>query len=299
MPDETTATDVMRRDLFVGRQRELETLWAALEGALAGRGGMVMLVGEPGIGKTRTAQQFAAHAAQRGAPVFWGRCYEEPGAPPSVSVPRTRARNRSSARRGLLSRCRAVAPAPLSNTLGELSRHPRFNRLRLRGLSREDVGSFLEGVFGRPPAAEKDALALNARMGARPWLSHTQYDYATMLLARGQAGDREKAVALLDEAMASARALGMHALEERITVQMEPLAARPQTMQAYPNDLSPRGVEVLRLLAVGKSNRDIADTLCISLNTVATHVRNILSKTGSANRTEAAAYALRQDLVEE
>jgi predicted ATPase len=56
MPDETTATDVMTRDLFVGRQREMETLSAALEGALAGRGGMVMLVGEPSIGKTRTAQ---------------------------------------------------------------------------------------------------------------------------------------------------------------------------------------------------------------------------------------------------
>ena len=82
MPDETTATDVMTRDLFVGRQREMETLSAALEGALAGRGGMVMLVGEPGIGKTRTAEQFAARAAQHGAQVFWGRCYEEPGAPP-------------------------------------------------------------------------------------------------------------------------------------------------------------------------------------------------------------------------
>ena len=61
-------------------------------------------------------------------------------------------------------------------------------------------------------------------------------------------------------------------------------------------DLSQREVEVLHLLAVGKSNREIADALCISLNTVATHVRNILTKTGTANRTEAAAYALRRGL---
>jgi DNA-binding NarL/FixJ family response regulator len=54
---------------------------------------------------------------------------------------------------------------------------------------------------------------------------------------------------------------------------------------------------VLRLIAAGKSTRDIADALCISLNTVATHVRNILTKTGCANRTEAAAYALRHDLT--
>jgi len=53
---------------------------------------------------------------------------------------------------------------------------------------------------------------------------------------------------------------------------------------------------VLRLVAAGKSNREIADALCISLNTVATHVRNILTKTGTANRTEAAAYALRHGL---
>ena len=53
---------------------------------------------------------------------------------------------------------------------------------------------------------------------------------------------------------------------------------------------------MLRLVAAGKSNREIADALCISLNTVATHVRNILTKTGTANRTEAAAYALRHGL---
>jgi DNA-binding NarL/FixJ family response regulator len=62
--------------------------------------------------------------------------------------------------------------------------------------------------------------------------------------------------------------------------------------------LSQREVEVLRLVATGKSNREIADALYISLNTVATHVRNILTKTGTANRTEAAAYALRQGLRE-
>lgn len=65
------------------------------------------------------------------------------------------------------------------------------------------------------------------------------------------------------------------------------------------DDLSPREVDVLRLIAAGKSNQEIADTLCISLNTVATHVRNILAKTGSANRTEAAAYAMRCGILAE
>ena len=68
--------------VFVGRQREMAELTAALDDALSGRGRLVMLMGEPGIGKTRTAQELASHAQQRGAQVLWGRCAEEQGAPP-------------------------------------------------------------------------------------------------------------------------------------------------------------------------------------------------------------------------
>jgi pimeloyl-ACP methyl ester carboxylesterase/DNA-binding CsgD family transcriptional regulator len=57
------------------------------------------------------------------------------------------------------------------------------------------------------------------------------------------------------------------------------------------NELSEREVQVLRLLAAGKSNQQIADELVISLNTVRRHVSNIFDKTGSANRTQAAAHA--------
>ena len=54
-----------------------------------------------------------------------------------------------------------------------------------------------------------DALALNTRMGARPWVAYTQYDYATMLLARNQPGDQEKAQELLALALTTAHELGM------------------------------------------------------------------------------------------
>ena len=66
---------------------------------------------------------------------------------------------------------------------------------------------------------------------------------------------------------------------------------------APPGDLSAREIEVLRLLAAGRSNPQIAGELVISLNTVQHHVSNILTKTGCANRTEAAAYAHRHALV--
>jgi predicted ATPase/DNA-binding NarL/FixJ family response regulator len=73
-------------------------------------------------------------------------------------------------------------------------------------------------------------------------------------------------------------------------------AARDAAALASPGGLSPRETEVLRLVAHGKSNREIADALVISLNTVARHVSNIFDKVGAANRTEAAAYAHRHRL---
>ena len=68
--------------IFVGRQREIAGLTAALDSSMTGHGRLVMLVGEPGIGKTRTAQELALEAEARGAQVIWGRCYEEDGTPP-------------------------------------------------------------------------------------------------------------------------------------------------------------------------------------------------------------------------
>jgi DNA-binding CsgD family transcriptional regulator len=144
----------------------------------------------------------------------------------------------------------------------------------------------------------EDALAMNTRMGARPSLAHTQHKYANMLLARNQSGDRGEATALLNVALSTARELGMRALESRLTVREEQKSSPALTTPASLASLSQRELELLRLLATGKSNQEIADALFISLNTVATHVRNILTKTGCINRTEAAAYALRHGLHE-
>jgi class 3 adenylate cyclase/tetratricopeptide (TPR) repeat protein len=67
--------------VFVGREREMERLLAGLEDSLAGRGRLLMLVGEPGIGKTRTAQELVTYARLRGARVLIGRSFEGEGAP--------------------------------------------------------------------------------------------------------------------------------------------------------------------------------------------------------------------------
>lgn len=67
---------------FVGREEELARLKRALQGAVAGTGRMEMLVGEPGIGKTRLTEELAAFAESTGVRVLNGRCYEAGGTPP-------------------------------------------------------------------------------------------------------------------------------------------------------------------------------------------------------------------------
>jgi DNA-binding CsgD family transcriptional regulator len=139
------------------------------------------------------------------------------------------------------------------------------------------------------------ALAMNQKIGAHVPLAHTRHDYATMLLARDAPGDRDRAMDLLRLSLESSRAMGMRALEERMAARLAQLA--PQRPVPASDELTLREIEVLGLVAIGRSNADIAMVLEISLNTVATHVRNILAKTGCANRTEAAAYAMRNGLA--
>ncbi len=68
-------------NIFVGREREVAALRGAVDEVVAGRGRLVMLAGEPGIGKTRLADETANYAAANGLRVLWGRCWEGGGAP--------------------------------------------------------------------------------------------------------------------------------------------------------------------------------------------------------------------------
>lgn len=67
---------------FVGRESELERLATSLAETAVGRGGLVLVLGDPGIGKTRTTEELADRARREGMDVVWGHCYEGDWAPP-------------------------------------------------------------------------------------------------------------------------------------------------------------------------------------------------------------------------
>jgi hypothetical protein len=74
--DQPEQNPVYRR-AFVGREPELRQLQAAFDRAASGRGSLVMVVGEPGIGKTSLCEQLATYAVVRGGTTLVGHCYEE------------------------------------------------------------------------------------------------------------------------------------------------------------------------------------------------------------------------------
>ena len=67
---------------FVGREPERGLLGRLVDGAVAGRGGLVAIAGEPGIGKTRLTEEAAEQAVCRGMRVLVGHCEERRGSPP-------------------------------------------------------------------------------------------------------------------------------------------------------------------------------------------------------------------------
>jgi DNA-binding CsgD family transcriptional regulator len=104
------------------------------------------------------------------------------------------------------------------------------------------------------------------------------------------------ALSLSQESINITNDLGMKPLHERAVALLEQAKSMPAQVSVYPAGLTQREAEVLRLIASGKTDREIADELIISIRTVGNHVRNILNKTDSVNRTDATAFAVRHDL---
>jgi predicted ATPase len=153
----------------VGREAELAQLHEGFDRAMSGEGSLVMVVGEPGIGKTSLCDQLATYVALRGGKILAGHCYEEG----SLSLPYLAfveamrsyvlerdadggtldmlshvARNLSGSRLLIVGTYRDVEvdrTHALSSTLAELRRGSAFGRIPLRGLTVDEVHRQTEG----------------------------------------------------------------------------------------------------------------------------------------------------------
>ena len=142
-------------------------------------------------------------------------------------------------------------------------------------------------LLGDGEAAERHfaaALEMDRRMGSVVHVAETLAAHALVV----QATDPARARVLAAEARALAEPIG----QVRVLRSLEPLARA-----SGPAQLTAREVEVLGLVAAGMSNREIAARLFISSNTAANHIRSILMKTGTTNRTQAARYAADHELA--
>ncbi|MER5558420.1 AAA family ATPase [Streptomyces sp. NPDC058961] len=170
------------------------------------------------------------------------------------------------------------------------------------------VAAELDRAEGRDTAARWEAAVRDLKPLERPYeLAAACHRWAHALLAEG--GDRETVATLLRQAHAEAERVGARPLRE----QLELLARRARVSLTAPDPagaeepadpvealgLTSRERDVLRLVAAGHSNRQIAEELYISPKTASVHVSNILAKLGVSGRGEAAALAHRLNLFAE
>ena len=156
-------------------------------------------------------------------------------------------------------------------------------------------------LLGQPDEARelfRQALELSEGIRNRPEIALTRLELAELLLDH-YPDERAEALEHLDFAITELRDMKMQPALERALGLQAGLEPKPVEKPSYPDGLTQREVEVLRLIIAGATNQDIAGALFITTNTVANHVKNILSKSNTENRTAAATYGVRHGLVED
>jgi DNA-binding NarL/FixJ family response regulator len=152
----------------------------------------------------------------------------------------------------------------------------------------------MAALLGDLRAARRHFELARGELGAAgqlPMRAMVDYDEALALSEAGTA-ERRHAAALADAAAAAFTGLGAWPWQRRAQELAARLAAAPRR-----GGLTAREVEVLRLVAAGGTNADIAAALVISVPTVQRHLANIYTKIGARGRADATAYALGHGLL--
>lgn len=143
----------------------------------------------------------------------------------------------------------------------------------------------------------EDAIDLFKRSGAFFETAKARIELARVLMALGRTAAARSEI---DAARATFQQLGAKYEAERATALLSQLEAQSRNVDNDPIKLTPREVEVLRLIAQGKSNQEIASELVLSVRTVERHISTIYEKlgfSGKAARAAAAAYGFQHHLI--
>ena len=138
------------------------------------------------------------------------------------------------------------------------------------------------------------AVDVDAQMGWTTWAAHSRFELGRHLVANGDPSDLRVGLEHIRHADRAARSARLVALRRKCRDQLGDSSESKGSSL-----LTKRELEVLGALAEGRTNREIGERIGASRHTVANHVRAILAKTGTANRTEAARWAHRRGLLQE
>jgi DNA-binding NarL/FixJ family response regulator len=141
------------------------------------------------------------------------------------------------------------------------------------------------------------ALRLNEHFRLPSAVAHTERSYGVMLLARRRRGDAARARDLLQRALTRYADLAMPYRVAEVEALLTDRGLPALTSPTYPVGLTMREVEVLRLIAAGRSNREIAEALYLSIRTVERHITNLYAKIDACGKADATAFAIRHGLV--
>lgn len=150
------------------------------------------------------------------------------------------------------------------------------------------------------------AYKYHQEIGAVTELAWDCYEYSNALFENGEHDQRDEARRLLGQGWRMARELKMPPLLDKINrlaaregVELQKTTRTPaaSSTMAQTLGLTKRELEVLRHIAMGQTNQEIAYDLHISEHTVANHVGHILDKIGVSNRIDAATFAVRHSLA--
>jgi DNA-binding CsgD family transcriptional regulator len=179
---------------------------------------------------------------------------------------------------------------------------PLGDKLIIDMLTKASVARLLadtDVLLGRTDDARgsyEQAIRVCTQSGFRPELAMSRLGLAELLL-KSYPEERRTAFDHLDIAIAEFKAMKMQpALNRATRLRGQPRSA-PAKSEEYPDRLTAREGEVLRLIAAGRTNSEISDELVLSVRTVARHITNIYTKIGARSRTEATAYAIHRDLT--